>query len=128
MLAAEGAGAERRDTAQARRAAGQGKRPATRPLLVRVATAAARLDVSPQMVRKLIGQGKLSCCRIGRAIRIPVADLERLAREPSPEPEPETISPSSVPIPALTRQRASTLVSSDPATRAQEILRSLRRR
>ena len=49
--------------------------------LVRVQTAALRLDVHPDMVRKLARTGQIRAVRIGRAVRIPEEDIARLEAE-----------------------------------------------
>ena len=54
-----------------------GRSVAAEPVLHKVAAVAARLDVSPRTVRRLIAQGDLPVHRIGRAIRISEDDLAR---------------------------------------------------
>jgi excisionase family DNA binding protein len=50
-------------------------------LLLRMREVATRLHVSEQMVSKMIADGRLHAVRIGRAVRVPVAEVERVARE-----------------------------------------------
>jgi excisionase family DNA binding protein len=49
------------------------------PLLLRVNDAAERLGVSRTTLYGLIGKGDLRVIRIGRSIRVPWQELERLA-------------------------------------------------
>jgi excisionase family DNA binding protein len=49
--------------------------------LVTMKRAAARLQVSERFLRRLARSGHLKVVRIGRAVRIPAAELERLCRE-----------------------------------------------
>jgi excisionase family DNA binding protein len=46
--------------------------------LYSIATVAARLDVSQDTVRRLIGSGALTPIRIGSAVRIDASELEAL--------------------------------------------------
>jgi excisionase family DNA binding protein len=49
---------------------------AGKPLYTTVKQAAARYAVSVQLIAKLIKTGRLPACRLGRAIRIKLSDLE----------------------------------------------------
>lgn len=49
-------------------------------MVVRVKTAAAKLDVSVSQIYNLIGRGELDSVKVGRSIRVPVAAIEKLAR------------------------------------------------
>lgn len=43
-----------------------------------VAATAARLDVCELTVRRLIKSGQLRAVRVGRLVRVPIAEVERL--------------------------------------------------
>jgi excisionase family DNA binding protein len=43
--------------------------------------AAARLDVSERFLRRLYASGRLRVVRLGRAVRIPQQEVERVGRE-----------------------------------------------
>lgn len=61
---------------------------------------AARWDVSPSMVRKLIADGRLQSFKIGVLIRISAAEVERYEKcpaEPSPNPIPSSDSGEDLP-------------------------------
>lgn len=47
--------------------------------LLTVREAAERLSLSPRQVRRLIAWGQLRAVRLGRAVRVPEGELERLA-------------------------------------------------
>ncbi len=47
--------------------------------LLKVHEAAERLAISQKHLRRLIAQGRLRAVRLGRAVRVPEAELERLA-------------------------------------------------
>jgi excisionase family DNA binding protein len=49
--------------------------------LVRVRSAADALDVREGTIRKWIAQQRIKAVRIGRAVRIPMDEIERLVRE-----------------------------------------------
>lgn len=51
----------------------------TGPLLLRVAEAAALLSVSRSSLYQLIASGEVRVVRLGRTVRIPRQELERLA-------------------------------------------------
>ena len=44
-------------------------------------TAAQRLDVTPEFLKRLRRQGRLRAIRLGRAIRVSEQELDRLCRE-----------------------------------------------
>lgn len=50
-------------------------------MFLTVKEAATALRVTPVTVHRLIGEGLLSSVKIGRARRIPAAELQRLATE-----------------------------------------------
>jgi excisionase family DNA binding protein len=52
--------------------------------LVNVKMAAEALGVSPEFVKRLYRQGLLRAVHLGRAVRIPLYEIERLAREGVP--------------------------------------------
>jgi excisionase family DNA binding protein len=45
-----------------------------------ISQAARSLTVSPRTIRRMIGRGELRALHIGRAVRIPVAELEAYTR------------------------------------------------
>lgn len=47
------------------------------PQLLSVEDVAGVLSVSPKTVRRMLERDTLSCCRVGRLVRIQRADLER---------------------------------------------------
>jgi excisionase family DNA binding protein len=49
--------------------------------LFRIKRAARRLGVSERYLRNLYRAGKLRVVRLGRAVRVPERELERLCRE-----------------------------------------------
>ena len=49
--------------------------------LLRVPDFADRMAVQPSTVRKMIALRKIAVVRIGRSVRIPEAEIERLQRE-----------------------------------------------
>ena len=51
--------------------------------------AAERLQVSVDTVARLIALGELTAIRIGRAVRIPAADLDRLLRNGANTRQPQ---------------------------------------
>ncbi len=48
---------------------------------LKVNDAAQRLNVSASMVYKMIAQGQLAHVRIGRCVRVPAEEVDRIARE-----------------------------------------------
>lgn len=50
--------------------------PTGKPLYITVKQAAAMYAVSDQTIAKLVRTGRLPACRLGRAIRILVSDLD----------------------------------------------------
>ena len=54
---------------------------ATEPLLLRINEAAARLAVEPVTLRKWIADKRVAAVRLGRAVRVPVAEVERIIQE-----------------------------------------------
>jgi excisionase family DNA binding protein len=49
--------------------------------LYRVPDAADRLALQPSTIRKMISLRKIGVIRIGRSVRIPAAEIERIQRE-----------------------------------------------
>ncbi len=47
------------------------------PLLLKVNEAAARLAISPSMLRKIVREGRLGHVRVGRALRITEGALDK---------------------------------------------------
>ena len=54
-------------------------------LLIGVDEAAARLDIGRTSLRGLLSAGSIATVRVGRAVRIPVAELERWVQERTDE-------------------------------------------
>lgn len=52
-------------------------------LLVDIGTAAATLAISKDSVRRMIARRELSAIRLGRSVRLPYAEVERIASEGS---------------------------------------------
>lgn len=60
------------------------------PLAVDVREAGRLLSLSPHTIRAYIRKSKLRAVRVGRRVLVPVAELERLAREGVPaQPHPQ---------------------------------------
>ncbi len=62
------------------------------PLAVDVREAARLTSLSPYTIRRYIRKGRIRAVRVGRRVLVPVAELERLARQgvpPSEEPAHE---------------------------------------
>ena len=51
------------------------------PILVTVVEAAERLSLSKASIYNLVATGQIACVRIGRSIRIPIDELNRLIQE-----------------------------------------------
>ena len=68
-------------TAHEERRARERSDPGNEPLLLTLEHAADSLSISPRSVRRLIDQGHLAPVRIGRALRVPRAELERYIDE-----------------------------------------------
>jgi excisionase family DNA binding protein len=49
--------------------------------LLSLADAAARLSMSPDFLKRLYRTDRLRIVRLGRSIRVPLEEVERLARE-----------------------------------------------
>ena len=75
----ESIAASRRELARMERLLADLSAPATEQRYLTVKEAAARLRVSESMVRKLRDGGHISALGSGRAIRIPVTEIERYA-------------------------------------------------
>lgn len=58
----------------------EGKESLLRARQITVAEAAVRLGLKPSTIRKLILTRRIGYTKIGRAVRIPEAELERLIR------------------------------------------------
>lgn len=58
----------------------EGKESMLRARQITVAEAAVRLGLKPSTIRKLILTRRIGYTKIGRAVRIPEAELERLIR------------------------------------------------
>lgn len=56
------------------------------PELLTFEAAAARVSTSPTTIRRMVARGDLRAVKVGERLRIPVAELERLARLPPPPP------------------------------------------
>lgn len=52
--------------------------------LLSLKQAAERLSVSPEFLKKAYRRGKLRIVRLGRAVRIPEQEVDRLVREGFP--------------------------------------------
>jgi excisionase family DNA binding protein len=62
----------------------------TEPILLRIEDAAGLLSVSRTTLYQLLSQGELKTIHIGRAVRVPRAELERwLARHTEGDDKPE---------------------------------------
>jgi excisionase family DNA binding protein len=48
------------------------------PRLLRIADAAAQLTISERHLRELVARGEVRAIRIGRCVRIPRAEIDRL--------------------------------------------------
>jgi len=49
--------------------------------LLRIPEAAKRLGLQESTLRSWVLRQRIGCCRIGRAVRIPAAEIERLINE-----------------------------------------------
>jgi len=48
-------------------------------VLLRIKAAAAQLDISTSQIYNLISRGELEAVRVGRALRVPVRAIEKIA-------------------------------------------------
>lgn len=51
---------------------------ASHPELISTTKAAMMLDCAPGTVRKLMADGKLTCYRVGRLVKVDVREIEKL--------------------------------------------------
>lgn len=58
-----------------------GHTPRTERVLITTAEAAAWLSIGRSKLYELIGTGKITTVRIGRAVRVPVVEVDRFAAE-----------------------------------------------
>lgn len=56
-------------------------RPTSHEVLLTVEQVAERLNLSPKTVRNWLGRRSLASVRLGRLVRIPSSDVERLLEE-----------------------------------------------
>lgn len=49
--------------------------------LLSIADAGERLSVSPRSIWRWIASGEIKAVKLGRAVRIPVSEVERIARQ-----------------------------------------------
>ena len=49
--------------------------------LLRIPEAAQRLGLKPSTLRAWLLRQRIGCCRIGRAVRIPPSEIERVIKE-----------------------------------------------
>lgn len=77
------------------------------PLVVTVPEAAAALRISPWQVRQLAARGDLRTLRLGRCLRIPRAELERLLGAAGPPTGPACAATDNVPEPAADQTASS---------------------
>lgn len=54
------------------------------PSLLSIAKTAHRLTVSPRSVWRWIAAGEIKAVRLGRAVRIPASEIERIVRQGVP--------------------------------------------
>ncbi|MBX3349671.1 MAG: helix-turn-helix domain-containing protein [Nitrospira sp.] len=63
---------------------------ATSERLLTVVEAATRLGLKEATIRRRILERKIAYCKVGRAVRLPQEEIERMIKESWRDPVPET--------------------------------------